>query len=361
MRPRIILHIGLERTGTTSLQQFCLDHKRQLRDASILYPTKTLAFARINHAPLASCYFSHQSPDFTVVAPPAAKSAVLASLFREIESEGAEVALLSAEHFSSRLKGPQVLDLAADLAAYDCRVAVVVRDHMSRFFSSYSNHVVSGGATSLEAYADNVLAPESFCCRYAETIGLWEKAFGRQNVQAFAYDRRGDVLQSVLERFAPRTPSASSVVSYRQNQLYGPVVTEAFRRANAMTAAQKSWSNTAANWERRRMVRILMQRWIAKAPIDPSAGQWSLMGDRLERLKAIAESDRRWLSERYGLLLSEEAGRTSAAGAPTELWVQAFVKRAALNWRLLGAAEPFFKLALDLTAAWRLLRHKVKV
>jgi hypothetical protein len=359
LKPKIILHIGLERTGTTSLQQFCTDRRRELRKASILYPTKNLAFARINHAPLAGCYFSEDPEDFTVVAPPAQKKAVLASLFGEIDASGADITLISSEHLSSRLRAPKIMDLAADLARYDCRIAVAVRDHLPRFFSAYSNHVISGGATTLEDYADLVLGPERLDTRYAETIALWERAFGRENIKVFAYDRRQDALRTILDGSTSMKIDAARMSAYRENQSYGPIVTEAFRRANVM-AEEKSWSHTMGKWERRRLVRVLMQRWVAKSPLDLSAGQWKLDENRLARLKAIAASDRQWLGERYGVHLTEEPARSAKANGPDELWLKAFEKRAAAVWRLLGPIEPAFDMAPLVAGALRVLRDRLK-
>jgi hypothetical protein len=359
LRPTIIFHIGLERTGTTSLQKFCADRWRELRDASILYPKRSLAFGAINHVPLAGCYFSSLAPDFTVVAPPAGKSAVLASLFREIDATRVQAVLLSSEHFSSRLGASQVLDLAADFAGYDCRVAVVVRDHIARFFSSYSTHVVGGGATTLAAYADDILGPENLYCRYADTIELWRKAFGDEKVQVFRYERNRDLLCVMLARLASIKFNAPSLASYNENRLYGPILTEAFRLVNANTLEQRSWSHTAVKWERARIVRLLMRRWISKAAIDPWAGRWSLDDGRLARLKAIAEADHQWLSERCGLRLAPEDPRPSGDVRAAELWARSLIRRADRAWRRMGVLEPLFALALFATRMGRLFRDKI--
>jgi hypothetical protein len=361
LKSKIILHIGLERTGTTSLQQFCVDRRRDLRKTSILYPMKSIAFARINHAPLAGCYFSGDPEDFTVAAPPGRKSAVLASLFDEIDASGAEVALISSEHLSSRLNGPKIMELAADFAARDCRIAVTVRDHLPRFFSAYSNHVISGGVTTLETYADHALAPKRLDTRYAETISLWEKAFGQENIRVFAYDRRQDMLRTILDGTTGKKFEVPPASSYHENRSYGPIVTEAFRRANAM-AEEESWSHTMGKWERRRLVRVLMQIWLAtSSSINLSAGQWTLDEGRLAQLKAIAASDREWLDKRYGVDLMEEPAKSSTGHAPDERWLQTFHRRAIACWRLLGPIEPAFALAPQVSGALRVMRDKLKI
>lgn len=351
MKPTLILHIGLERTGTTSFQRFCADHARQLCQASILYPTRGLAYYGgdwRNHAPLACCYFHERLRDLTVPFPADRKESVLASLAREVESSGANVVLLSSEHFSSRMRAPQIRALAADLSDYDCRVGVIVRDHISRFFSSYSTHVVAGGVTTLDAYADGMLAPDSLYFRYAETIRPWEEAFGKDNVGVFAHDRKGDALRATLERFAPveskrlRLPSLSG---YGDNFSYGPLLTEAFRRANVQATERSSWTNSPRDWKRRRVINFLLQMWLRTTGINPRAGLWGLDESRMSQLKALAEADRQALIERYDARMPEESAPRPYDAEPRKFSIEKFLKRADVFWRASDAIEPMFDAA----------------
>jgi hypothetical protein len=348
LRPTLILHIGLERTGTTSLQRFCAEQRRALRAASILYPTRGPFYASgawRNHAPLASCYFDEKHRDYSVPFPAEGKEDLLGALFSEIDASGADVAMLSSEHFSSRLTAPQVQVLAADLGAYDRRVGVMVRPHRSRFFSSYSTHVLAGGTTELGAYADGVLSAESRYFRYAETIRPWQEAFGKQNVGIFVYDRHGDCLRSILDRFAPRTLKAPPLSGYGENFSYGPHITEAFRRANIRATARRSWSNSPRDWARRRFVNFLMKKWLRTTTIDPRAGAWTLDKARLSQLNLLAEVDRRWLSEEQGVHMEEEPPPSvDNAGAP-HFWMSQFMRRADAFWLLTDAVLPVLALA----------------
>ena len=362
MRRTLILHIGLERTGTTSLQRFCADHQRQLRDASILYPTRSLAYhggVWRNHAPLACCYFHDQLRDLTVPFPADRRADVLASLFREIDSSGVDVALLSSEHFSSRLREPQAQALAADLAGYDCRVSVVVRDHLSRFFSSYSTHVIAGGVTSLDAYADGMLSPGSLHFKTADLIRAWDEAFGPENVGVFAYDRKGDALRAMIERFAPGESAKLSLPPlsrYGDNFSYGPLVTEAFRRANIRATERGSWADTPRDWARRRVINFLLKMWLRATRINPRSGLWRLDDARMARLMALAEADRQTLGERYGVRPPEEGASKAANAELSEPFFEAFLKRADALWRTADAIEPMFEAARVTARTTRLAR-----
>ena len=39
---RLVLHIGLEKTGTTSFQAFCAEHRPALAQSGVLYPVNPL-------------------------------------------------------------------------------------------------------------------------------------------------------------------------------------------------------------------------------------------------------------------------------------------------------------------------------
>jgi hypothetical protein len=366
LRSTLILHIGLERTGTNSFHRFCANYRRQLRKASILFPTHSLAYSRgwRCHVPLASCYFHPQLLDLSVPFSPERKASILASLFRDIDSSDANVALLSSEHFSSRMRLPQVKALAADLAGYECRVGVVVRDHVSRFFSSYSKHVVTGSETSLDAYADGMLSPESLYVRYAETIRLWEEAFGKEHVAVFAYDRKGDILRAMIERFAPEESKKLSLPplsAYGDNFSYGPILTEAFRRANARATEHNSWSNTPRVWMRKSVVSFLLEMWLRTTRVNPRAGVWALDESRMARLMALAEADRKWLSEHYGVRIPEEIASSAAKAELPDFCIEKFLNRADLLWRLTGVAEPIFAAAPFIASASRLALSAVKL
>jgi hypothetical protein len=353
------LHIGLERTGTTSLQRFCADYKRELRKVSILYPTRSLAYAGgawRNHAPLASCYFHPQLRDLTIPFPSERKEMVLSSLSREIDTSGADVALLSSEHLSSRLMLPQIRALAADLAGYDCRVAVVVRDPAARFFSSYSAHIVSGGTTSVEVYTDSKLVGEAPYFRSIDLIRPWEEAFGPENTGVFAYDRKGDVLRAIVQRFAPREMATPPLSSYGENFSYGPLLIEAFRRANLRATERNSWSNSTEDWARRRAVNFLLRMWLKTTSTNPRAGSWAMDNSRMAQVEALAEADRQSLNAQYGIGLPERKTSLVMPQEQAEFCIERFLKRADDFWRLIDAAAPIIAAARFTGRTTRLAR-----
>jgi hypothetical protein len=62
-RIKVIFHIGLEKTGTTSFQRFCTRNARRLLKHNVLYPKRSSAFHALNHTPLTASYLHSENPD----------------------------------------------------------------------------------------------------------------------------------------------------------------------------------------------------------------------------------------------------------------------------------------------------------
>ena len=147
MATQIIFHIGLEKTGTDSFQRCCSENQRALLRLGVLYPVKGLAFAGHSHGPLAACYLAY--PDLSV-GPARVRAEVLRSLRAEIDRVNPATVLISAEHFSSRFGDAEIEQLARDFTGYECKIAVVVREHVPRLHSAYAQWILAGRILSFD-------------------------------------------------------------------------------------------------------------------------------------------------------------------------------------------------------------------
>lgn len=308
MKRTITFHIGFEKTGSYSFQTFCTKHAALLRRYSVVYPTRSLAFGDRNHAPLAACYLDYD--DFSIRSSGKSRTDVLRALLAEIgETEDGDI-LISAEHFSSRFKMREIGQLAADFADFDCRIAVVVREHQARLFSAYSQSVRSGRATTLAAYCDEVLHPSNWYMRYAITIGAWERVFGRQNVTVLCYLPDRDIVPALCNALITPDPALLVFNCRRENQSIGPSATEWLRRANSVIRRVPKSSlpvfQTALGVPRRGFV-CLARR------LEPDLQGWQLSEQDLQRLNEIATADNDWLQSRYGIRLPAVAQSGAAS------------------------------------------------
>ena len=308
MKRKITFHIGFEKTGCYSFQTFCTKHAALLRRCSVVYPTRSLAFGDRNHAPLAACYLDYD--DFSIRSSGRPRAEVLRTLLAEIGETGDGDILISAEHCSSRFKEREIRQLATDFAEFDCRIAVVVREHRARLFSAYGQSVRSGRAMTLAAYCDEVLHPSNWYMHYATTIGAWEDVFGRQNMTVLCYLPDRDIVPVLCNALIAADPALLTLDSCRENRSIGPSATEWLRRANSLISRMPRSSlpafQTALGAPRRGFVSLARK-------LDPDAQGWRLSEQNRQRLNEIAAADNDWLQSHYGVRLPyiEQSGIAS--------------------------------------------------
>jgi len=307
-KTKVTFHIGLEKTGTDSFQRFCSEQRALLRRHGVLYPTTSLAFGEYSHEPLVACYLSYGDP--SIRSSGRDRPEVLRSLMAEITDARIEHVLISGEHFSSRFREPEIDRLAADFSAFDCRIAVVVREHRARLYSAYSQSVLAGRHMTLDAYCDEVFHPDNPYMRYAETIGAWERVFGHTNLHVFCHARGQDIIPILCDALFPGELVLPRSNVYWDNLSIGPGATEWLRRVNHMIARIPGTASPTARdalyQPRRRLARLL-----ARFNRNRDPRLWRLTEQNSRRLSKIVEIDNAWLAQRHGIQLRDAAVTTT--------------------------------------------------
>jgi hypothetical protein len=302
-RIKVIFHIGLEKTGTTSFQYFCTRNARRLIKHNVLYPKRSSAFHVLNHAPLTASYLQSESPGDFFLRFTIASSEIVKSLKREIEASGAETVIISSEHLSSRFRAPQIEKLAEDFNEYECHVVIALRNHLSRFFSSYSTHVMSGSDQTLDEYAQMVLIPDNLYMRYADTIRLWEASFGSGNVIVFDYNESSDVIYSLLSKIGLLHFRNELTDDLKCNASLNANATEALRLINIANRSESSYRSKIAYVEFKKLqyIRSLLKK---KLQAQSNCSNWRLSHPYRKQLLDIAEADALWLAKNYSMAAS---------------------------------------------------------
>jgi hypothetical protein len=297
---KVIFHIGLEKTGTTSFQRFCTRNARRLMKHNVLYPNRSSAFYALNHAPLTASYLHSEGPDDFYLRSTITSSEMVKSLKREIEASGAETVIISSEHLSSRFRAPQIEKLAEDFNEYECHVVIALRDHLSRLISSYSTHVMSGSDQTLDEYAEMVLIADNLYMRYADTIRLWEASFGSDNVTVFDYNEASDVIYSLLSRIGLQHLRTKLTGYHKCNASLDAIVTEALRLINIANRSESAYRSKIAYLE---FVKLQYVRSVLKKKLrtKSNCSNWSLSYPYRKQLLDIAEADALWLAKNYSM------------------------------------------------------------
>lgn len=336
---RLIIHIGLEKTGTSSLQAFLHRNDAILRRHSVLYPKRNRAYGWENHKPLVGCYGIDDVGDKWVAMDPSKREATVASLVGEIEGSRERTAVISAEHFSSRFRERHIEALRADFARFDCTIVVVLRDHVARLCSAYDSYVTNGGMMYIEDFAEQMIRPDALDMRYAELIAPWERVFGRDRLALVGYG--ADTVRQVLATISPALAAEPGLPAYRLRQSSRPDVVAALRLANDCGAFGLESTST---WARHNVLRGQIKAWLQASARETPSCPWWFEGDLSKRLTETVEDDLARLEERYGFVPAPPEPGPQGEGylydEAAALLARALVARAAKPWTrasLLGA------------------------
>lgn len=204
---RTIIHIGAEKTGTTTLQEFLYLNREALAAGGVLFPTTPglrqhalLMLACLD--PGRENLQSRSNADYTAD-PEAWQRAFGRSLQDEIRGApaGTRQLLLSSELFHTQLLDPrEVARLKALLDPFcdDYRIVFYMRRQDRLEVSRYSTNLRAGGTrpTVLPRRVDQYLD-------YEKVLARWEPVFGAESLVPRVFDasafRDGDLLADFVE------------------------------------------------------------------------------------------------------------------------------------------------------------------
>lgn len=189
-RQRVYLHVGLHKTGTTSIQLALTKSRPQLRQAGVLYPLAGVPkWAPFGHHLLAWSmatrpeyvpYFNSNRASFTAEQ----RDRLWADLHDEIGSAGCPRVALSSEEFDM-LDGGEIAALGARLAPYDVTPIIFIRNYVDLIESSFRTSVVhSSYLKDASAFASNQRTRLDFI----DMIRDWSSIAVDGNALVMSYD-----------------------------------------------------------------------------------------------------------------------------------------------------------------------------
>ncbi|WP_156413984.1 MULTISPECIES: hypothetical protein [unclassified Guyparkeria] len=173
----LILHVGMDKTGTSAIQQFIYKNRTRLdRDAGIYYPGTGMWW---DH--------SHHEIPFSIFEMNGFDKRTLRRLLRKLKSEirDKEKVVISSEClFKSPAKPnfPLFLDFVRSNFD-DVEVLVYVRPQDDWVESRYKHSVLSGAEIPLEK-----LTKPQFC-DYEQFVDRWARIFGEEHVEVRPYEK----------------------------------------------------------------------------------------------------------------------------------------------------------------------------
>lgn len=245
----IYLHIGCEKTGTTSIQHFLTSNRKALELQGIAYPK--LGLNKTAQFNLAASINSWQNKCDSVDYYPKKSISIeqeWAQFKRFYDETSCNKIVISAEHFSSRLREAGIKRLKAELdkIAQDVELKVILYIRRQDWFieSSYST-AIKAGSTSL--FDDFFIANVNAVYRYDFSILLqsWSEVFSDQNILVADYD---DILstRSLIPHFCKVIGADTTSLTPEnkiENPTWSPAMLEFVRLSNSPKMKQQLGGN----------------------------------------------------------------------------------------------------------------------
>ncbi|MFM8931111.1 MAG: hypothetical protein ACKOS8_04440 [Gemmataceae bacterium] len=249
-----LLHIGTDKTGTTSIQEFLHLNRQRLGRRGILF---TRSCGEINNHFLAvAAYDLGHRDDLTANLSlrtnhdlEVYQQLLQARLHRELREAGTPRVVFSSEHLQSRLKEvPQITRLRrflSDAGIRKTKVIVYLRDPADLAFSLHSTSVKGGhpgtGPCSPDSDDGTGYDPAYFrnVCDHRATIQRWGGVFGMENIipRLFRRDQfvQGDLLRDFIA--TAQLPALPYDFPKPHNEALDHLGLELMRRFNAHVSA----------------------------------------------------------------------------------------------------------------------------
>ncbi len=208
---KCLLHIGTEKTGTTTIQDF-LRLNRELLDAHGVVVPRTVGEGEHLLLPL-MCYQPDREdellrrlrvdraglPDFQ-----RRRAALLRRELTERLARSPATVLFSSEHLQSRLTLPEerrrLREVLASCGLHDVRILVYIRDPAA-MLCSLASTAVKAGATDPRPFRPD--GPEAaVVCDYRRLFEDWASVFGEENICVRLFDPQTFASGDLLRDFA---------------------------------------------------------------------------------------------------------------------------------------------------------------
>jgi len=236
-RFHFILHIGTEKTGTTTLQGYLHSAQSELNGQGVAYYASP---GRVESRALAASAVGDQAPD-DFLKQLSVQSPEQRHVFREQTKrhfhaamtaldERIHTVVISSEHFHSRLRHPWQVKWLHDLItpwANDVQVVVYLRPQTDVLSSYYSTALKNGEVRSLEGLGGRICHTANHFYNYQMLLTLWGDIFGTENLLPRLFTPEDLIQQDIVADFfkvigmpAPRNWNLSVP---RQNESLNPL------------------------------------------------------------------------------------------------------------------------------------------
>jgi hypothetical protein len=203
---KLYLHIGTEKTGTTSVQKFFRVNRDLLAEHAVLYPITpgNQKHQRLAVAALQLSKLGEMRKAFGVKTHDEARKFrddLVNNLTAEFSRKPYESVVISSEHLSSRVLDDEEVQWLKDLLSpyfEEITIIVYIRRQDDFLLSTYSTSIKSGVTEMLAMPTEQLIE-----ARYNHwaTLSRWARVFGREHIVCRRFERSGMVGGDIVDDF----------------------------------------------------------------------------------------------------------------------------------------------------------------
>ena len=217
MKRELILHIGSEKTGTTSLQEFLHMNRKRLGSKGVYFPYK---FGLKNHTNLVMFSLNDFKYDHFFLKKGVYNSfqrrlfddAFLRAFDNEMNDINSSInkVVISSEHFHSRITDvEELVKLKRLLEQYFYKITIVcyLREQSSLAESWYSTVLKSGSikkngkSPKFQSFIDEWCKPENHYFNYYKMLSKWESVFGFNSIKVRVFTKGKLIEDCIISDF----------------------------------------------------------------------------------------------------------------------------------------------------------------
>jgi hypothetical protein len=249
---KLIIHIGTEKTASTSLQYF-FDANRQVLTKHGVYFCSSLG--RRNHRKLVAACMDHSKTDMWINERDLGSSKKRTKFANRVKMDfaeemsqlpdGVETVLISSEQFHSRLTmESEIVFLREFLEGYFDSIDIVVflRRQSSVLQSKYTTYLQAGGRKSFRQYFQMEKDLNISYYNYAKFLSLWRLGFGGADIKIREFSRSrfygGHVCYDFLNSIDATLPLSGFTLPEEQNRSLNRVGVSLLRLLNSFLSAK---------------------------------------------------------------------------------------------------------------------------
>lgn len=243
MKRTIYLHIGMEKTGTTSLQRYFVRNREELLRQKMLYPSTGCGQ---NHWGLLVYALDPAKQDHMKtnkklddeLACKSYQSEFESSLKNELKNTTADIIVLSLEQLSSRVNQLDEIKKIRSLLSYnddEVKIVAYLRPQHEYLTSWYSTRV-KGGWETQPLKIPQPGDPEFDRFDYAKTISPWAEIFGENSILIRLFQKPDLINNNILDDFfnlIKKPESANFKRPKKLNTSLDAITLEIVRRLNS--------------------------------------------------------------------------------------------------------------------------------